>query len=50
MEILNDVDVSLTVNLTASTLHEVSEDCFVTATNQQQNKRTRQFIDKEKKV
>ena len=47
MEILKDADVSLTVNLTANTSDDVSEECSVT---KQRNKRTRQFIDKGKKV
>ena len=47
MEVLKDADVSLTVNLTAKTSDEVSEECSVT---KQRNKRTHHFIDKGKKV
>lgn len=54
MEVLNDVDVSLTINLTTNTSHQVSEDYSVTAINKFHKKRTRQLarqlIDKGKKV
>ena len=50
MEVLNDVDVDVTVNLTANTSYEVSGESSTIAPNLQRNKRSRQFLDKVKKV
>ena len=50
MEILNDVDIDVTVNLTANTSHEVLGECSTTAPTLQRNKRSRQFLDRVKKV
>jgi len=50
MELLTDVDVSLTINLTANISNEVSEDCSAVANHPHRNKRTRQFKNKGRKV